>query len=521
MNELKKVKLIKIWLMVSIDILFFIIAIQSSPILFKFALLTNFANKLFEIIFLLCIINIGVNFSFYKIEKLFKQKFYETEKMLELQIENEKLRKDSVEQEKIFNQRLTEYKMVHKIIKLMLQSIELKKVLNISLELICRFLTYDRAIVYLYDREKNVLNCVSGYNVDQQDLTSASINVGEQSNFITQTVTKKRPCIAGVVQDFNVAFKIFDSAAHPDIIASVPLESRNKIVGVLVVDNVKSKRRIFEKDLRNLINFTDMLGLAIENAKLYETEKNFSEELNRKLNEAIEKLKLAQQKVIQVETLAALGRMSAIISHELRNMLTSIKNSAEVIFDKVPQDSQERKYSSYILREVERLNKVVDDILTVGQNVQIMPMPNDLNKVIIETMQTIELMDINNKYGISLVLNLDQNLPTGYFDKDRIKQVVLNIVQNAIYFLLKSEKKEIRISTLYENNNLILEITDSGLGIEPKILEKIFDPFYTTKPNGTGLGLTICKNIISAHNGKIEVESEVGKGTKFTIILPL
>ncbi|MCS7227707.1 MAG: ATP-binding protein, partial [Endomicrobia bacterium] len=170
--------------------------------------------------------------------------------------------------------------------------------------------------------------------------------------------------------------------------------------------------------------------------------------------------------------------------------------------------------------EAQHLNKVVDDILTVGQKVHLIPFPVDVNKFIYEVMQTIELMNIN-KEGIEFTLELDENLPTGFFDRDRIKQVMINIIQNAVYFLKSSIKKEIRIKTYLDSEYIVIAISDTGCGIPSDIKDKIFEPFFTTKPNGTGLGLTICRNIVSAHNGVITVESETGKGTTFFIKLPL
>lgn len=505
-------------------ILFFIflvsfLVLHTKYKIFNFSFLTEIGNILLTVMLLIMIVFIVTNIFLFQVQKEIKQLKLSIEKLNELEHENKILKEKVETQRRLYEDKDTEHRIILRLIMLVLQTVELKKVLNLSLEILCNFLHYDRAFVFLFDRTKNVLQCISGYNVNSQNIEGIVVDINKQNNFITKTALKRKPYIAGAIQDFNVNFQIFDNISHPNTIASIPLEAKNKVIGVLVVDNIKTKRRILQSDLRKLIEFADIIGLAIENARLYETEKNFSEQLNIKLNEAIQKLKETQQQVIRAETLAALGRMATIVSHEIRNMLTSIKNSAEVLLETV-NEPEKIKYIEYILNETKHLNKVVDDILSVGQKIHIVPFPVDVNKFIIEVLQTIELMDIE-KEGIKIILELDPNLPTGFFDYDRMKQVFINILQNAIYFLRSAIKKEIKIKTYIENSDIVISISDTGCGIPQDIKDKIFDPFFTTKPNGTGLGLTICRNIVLAHGGDITVESEYGKGANFIIKLPI
>ncbi|MCS7227706.1 MAG: GAF domain-containing protein, partial [Endomicrobia bacterium] len=342
-----KIKYVKWFFIVFFIIMIFFLVFVSGEKVFNITFLTDKGNKLVLCFLLILVVNIVINVGFSQIKSWFSMLKLNVEKTEQLEYENKKI-KEQIEQIKnLYEERDTEHKIILKMIMLILQSVELKKVLNVSLEILCNFLHYDRALVYLYDRTKNVLECISSYNVTLQDQSISSIDLNKQNNFITKTVVKRKPFIAGVIQDFNVVFGVFDAISHPDVIASVPLEAKDKVVGVLVVDNAKTKRRITQKDLRKLVQFTDIIGLAMENARLYETEKNFSEQLNIKLNEAVEQLKKAQQQTIQAETLAALGRMSTIISHEIRNMLTSIRNSAEALLASI-KDEPNKKYVDYI-----------------------------------------------------------------------------------------------------------------------------------------------------------------------------
>ena len=516
----KKYKLLKWGLIIFVLVLTTFLFFATKSKIFNIKFLTETGNVLVSSLLFLFIIFVLMILLFSWLEDYMQRLEVNMEKLKELNYENENLKQQISMLQKIYGERDTEFRIMLKMITLILQNIELKKVLNVSLEILCNFLKYDRAVVYLFDKTKNMLECVSGYNVEYDSLKDFSIDISKhQDNFIVKTMLKRKPYIVSGVQDFTSVFGIFDKVSHPDVIAAVPLEAKEKVVGVLVVDNIKTKRRISQKDVRKLIEFTDIIGLAIENARLYETEKNFSEQLNIKLNEAINKLKEAQQQTIRAETLAALGRMSTIISHEIRNMLVAIKNSAEYLLES-KKSNEKTKYVEFILKEVERLNKIVDDILAVGQKVHIIPFPVDINKFIKDIVETIKLMEIE-KDGIELVVEIDEDMPTGFFDYNRIKQVIINIVQNAIYFIKTSVKKEIRLKTYLENEYLVFSISDTGCGIRDEIKDKIFDPFFSTKPNGTGLGLTICRNIVLAHEGVISVESEYGKGTTFYVKIPL
>jgi signal transduction histidine kinase len=520
MNHYKKYKYFKWCLIISVLGLTAFIINTTGYKIFDIWFLSEKGNVFVSLILFLVIMFILLVILFSQLDKYLQELKLSIDKFEEVKFENESLKQQISSLQKLYEEKNIEYRIMLKMITLILQNIELKKVLNVSLEILCNFLKYDRAIVYLYDRDKNILECVSGYNVEYTSLKDFSIEIDKHpDNFIVKTALQRKPYIAGGVQDFTSVFGIFDKISHPDVIAAVPLEAKEKIVGVLVVDNIKTKRRISQKDVRKLIEFTDMIGLAIENARLYETEKNFSEQLNIKLNEAINKLKEAQQQTIRAETLAALGRMSTVISHEIRNMLVAIKNSAEYLLES-KKTNEKTKYIEFILKEVERLNKIVDDILAVGQKIHIIPFPVDINKFIKDIIETVKLMEIE-KEGIELVVEVENNLPTGFFDYNRIKQVIINIVQNAIYFLKTAIKKEIKIKVYLEREYLVFSISDSGCGIPDDIKDKIFDPFFSTKPNGTGLGLTISKNIVLAHEGEIFVESEYGKGATFYIKIPL
>ncbi|MFB0527902.1 MAG: sensor histidine kinase, partial [bacterium] len=302
-------------------------------------------------------------------------------------------------------------------------------------------------------------------------------------------------------------------------LASVPLVAKEKVNGVLLVDNLHSGRPIEEEDLRSLVTFTNQAGLAIENAGLYDTEKRFSEELRHQVELAKKELKEAQAHLIHSERLAAIGEMSVIVAHEVRNPMSSIRSCAQRIHKAVEEKNPNKKYTNYIMQEVDRLERIVKDMLTVTRQ----PKPNlveeHVNRVIEEIL--LHMDDEIRKSGVALTKELDQNLPAIPVDPALLKQVILNMINNALFFMQDREKKELKIATCQERRLLRIRISDTGPGIPAHNRKRVFEPFFSTKPQGTGLGLAICQRIVLAHEGKIELESEMDKGTTFTVSLPV
>jgi len=301
--------------------------------------------------------------------------------------------------------------------------------------------------------------------------------------------------------------------------ASVPLVAKERVNGVLLVDNLHSGRPIEEEDLRSLVTFTNQAGLAIENARLYDTEKRFSEELRHQVELAKKELKEAQAHLIHSERLAAVGEMSVIVAHEVRNPMSSIRSCAQRIHKAVEEKDPNKKYTNYIMQEVDRLERIVKDMLTVTRQ----PKPNlveeNVNRVIEEIL--LHMDDEIRKSGTVLTKELDQNLPAILVDPALLEQVILNMIQNALIFMQDREKKELKIATGQDKRFLQIRISDTGPGIPAHNRKRVFEPFFSTKPQGTGLGLAICQRIVLAHKGKIELESEMDKGATFIVNLPM
>jgi PAS domain S-box-containing protein len=239
----------------------------------------------------------------------------------------------------------------------------------------------------------------------------------------------------------------------------------------------------------------------------------------------ITRLKQLQTQVIQSEKLAAIGELVAGVAHEINNPLAAIAGSAQLL--ELHEDEKVRQRGSTIRRMTDRATRIVRSLLTYAHGSGESKELASLNEAVQETLEICAYKI--EKAGVTLELHLAEDAPLAMMKSHQIQQVILNLINNAEHAVRNQpdDRRTIIITTgqrLYADNKsrAIIEVSDSGCGIKPEIMSKIFDPFFTTKEigEGTGLGLSLCHGIVESHEGELLVESTVGEGTSFTIVLP-
>lgn len=231
-----------------------------------------------------------------------------------------------------------------------------------------------------------------------------------------------------------------------------------------------------------------------------------------------EEVKRIRNQIQKSDQLAILGTMATGIAHELRNPLGAIRGLAELISEDTPPSDPRKQYTKNMIKEIDRLNRLVEDTFDLAQKPLSRIEPTDINQILSQTISTTRY-NFPNK-DIKITRKQQPDLPLCQADSERLTQAFLNILINAFEATTDGGKIEIR-SRKSEAENIIVTISDSGSGIAHKDLSHIFDLFYTTKEKGTGLGLSITKNIIDAHGGNIEAENTPGQGTTFNVTLPI
>jgi len=252
-------------------------------------------------------------------------------------------------------------------------------------------------------------------------------------------------------------------------------------------------------------------------------------DLNLKLKETNDKLEQMEQEMMRVKTLAALGEMAAVVAHEVKNPLGGIRGFAELLDrDLTPGDPRKRLVKK-IMEGVETLDRIVLNLLDYTKPIKLNPHKVEMVKFIDEVIKFFEMDNSRKKAGIRIKKEYPPEELSFYVDTEQFRQVMLNLLQNAeqampqggeITVALNWEAESSDLSHI-RNNILVLDITDTGMGMSRITQEKLFTPFFTTKEQGTGLGLSTVKKIVEAHQGDIRVESESGKGTSVQIRLPM
>lgn len=225
-----------------------------------------------------------------------------------------------------------------------------------------------------------------------------------------------------------------------------------------------------------------------------------------------------QENLRRAERLALMGQMSATVAHEIRNPLSIIKNTAEVLRQKYNDKRQPDEMFEFIPDEVRRLNRLMNDFLSFARDRELERKPGDLIKTVTRALNMMRNED--HGHGVAWRLDCAREEIIAEYDDDALTQVLVNLFLNASQAMNGSGKVEVRIAALHKGKDGIhLTIRDHGPGL-PDSSEKIFEPFFTTKSRGSGLGLPVCKQLIEKHNGRIQAESLKGEGTTIHIWLP-
>ncbi|SDF86513.1 ATP-binding protein [Sporolituus thermophilus] len=236
--------------------------------------------------------------------------------------------------------------------------------------------------------------------------------------------------------------------------------------------------------------------------------------INEMARELAERKKLEAQ-VQRAERLAAIGEVAAGLAHEIRNPLMAVKGFAQLLKEDITP-AEQAEYSDIIVRETERLDRLIEQLLCFARPAATQVAPTDVKEVVESTLLLVDTK--RRRSHIEIIRDLDGPLPPVLVDGEQLKQVLLNIILNAIQAI--EQKGIIRVSAKPAADVLHLTVADTGCGIAPENMGKLFDPFFTTKENGTGLGLAVAHRLVENWNGRILVESTPGQGSTFTLVLP-
>jgi len=283
------------------------------------------------------------------------------------------------------------------------------------------------------------------------------------------------------------------------------------------------------------VNSKDEIGkLAISFNRMVEQVEQFqrelramNENLERRVEQKAEKLKVAQRQIIQTEKMSSLGRLAAVIAHEINNPISGLVVFINLLQrqldrEELSQEDKNKMLKRLVLMESEakRCGKIVSELLAFSHEEKKMVRCN-IREVLDRTVSIMELRTRDKRVDIAVAFA--EEIPQLTCDPGKIQQVFMNLIQNAIEAM--PEGGEIRITGRHESepNTIVIEVRDSGIGIPASHLPHVFEPFYSSKDQGqsVGIGLFVVYGVIEQHNGTIKVDSREGEGTVFTITLPV
>lgn len=341
-----------------------------------------------------------------------------------------------------------------------------------------------------------------------QELRASRITLKKGRGIFYRTVAEKRVVAVRAGSELEPDAIALCRRCQITSFALMPLVGKNRVFGVILVDNPVSRRKVSRNDLKFLQLFANHAGVAVENVMLYSN----LEDANRRLHEA-------QEQLIHGERLATIGEMSAGIAHELKGPLIAMGGFARRLARKIPADSQEGAYIATIIEEEQRLEHLLDEILSFSKKTTIC----FERCSIVETVESALgiLVHAVEKSGVQVQKSSPKKDIMLYGDGQQLKQVFINLLHNALEVMRDGGLLRISfaVSQLGKRKAAAIKIADSGGGVSLEVKNKIFNPFFTTKCNGTGLGLPIANRIVANHGGKIRLRNHAG-GAEFTVLLP-
>lgn len=367
-----------------------------------------------------------------------------------------------------------------------------------------------------------------------------------QASFVNQVYHFHR----SIIQNINAGLFITDLEG----VITFANKIAGKLLGYKVEDLLDNNIADFFKDKDEAQKFLKLLSLPEKKIDNYETrfvDQNSKEiiiginasSLNDKNNNFegvvflfrdLTEIYHLRNQVERMERLALLGELSAGIAHEIRNPLAGIKASAQVLQESLSHEDFRSELINRIVKEVDKSNRLLKEFFKFAR-----PLPPRFGfydiEMIIDSVYLL-LAPRFKKNNIKFTKEFEDNIPQVHIDETQIEQVILNFFLNAVDVMSDGGELKVKITknelsfldTLNEkymasddNHFVIVEITDTGRGIKPEIIDKIFNPFFTTKKDGLGLGLSICSRLIEENQGKVDVISTPGKGTTFILALPI
>ena len=439
---------------------------------------------------------------------------YIRERLAERWRENRRLIDELTRKERTLKKKDTQLTTWGELSHALIANFDLPRLLDLIVTTAIEVTNADRGSVMLLEEAQGVLTIKAAKGIDEGVITSTRVKLGEG--------------IAGRVALTGKALLLRRGDESPALRAlrhreeqissaiSVPLCVEEHVVGTLNVNESNRATEFGEDDVRSLTLFANQAALALEKAQLYRD----SQRQLEKLLAVLDELSRTQAQLVHSEKLASLGVLAGGIAHEINNPLMVILGRTELMLMEDELADRLRRNLDTIRAETERIASIVNGLLTFARKSRQDKMETvNVNEVLERTLMLSEhQLALAN---VRVIREVDPGLSTIQANPGQLQQVFMNLIINAHHAMPEGGQLSVRTGSVPQKR-VFIEIEDTGVGIPPEHLNRIFDPFFTTKEEGkgTGLGLAVSRNIVEGHGGLIGVESTVGAGTIFRVVLP-
>jgi signal transduction histidine kinase/HAMP domain-containing protein len=380
---------------------------------------------------------------------------------------------------------------------------EVSRVGELLTRKIARLLDAEMCVILIYDEHDQSIYAQSpGYGVGDNLLRTLQVKL-EQKSVAAQVIRSGEPYLTNdAAHDPLVNRAAADLLGARELLA-VPLQTGERVFGVLEVINRPGG--FLEEDRRIVTVFASQAAQLLANARLLEKEREMTRHL------------------IASERLAAVGELIAGVAHEVRNPLCGITTTLSALSRKLEDREAARPFLDVINVEVGRLNHLMEELLEHSSPVRVTAEPADIREVMREAVA--EFKGQAEEKNVTLICDCATTAPGIRFDSRKMHRVFVNLLDNALQHTGEGGRVRVMIAGTDDidsaDRRIQIEVVDTGSGIAPENIGRVFEPFFTTRANGAGLGLAITRKTIHDHGGVISVKSELGKGTCFTITLPI
>ena len=404
----------------------------------------------------------------------------------------------------LFKDRYDYRETLGKFSKAMVTILDLQSLSKRIIETITQTMGVEKASLFLWNEEKGGYSLFESKNIKMTastPLLSKNDPLPHYLQKIEEIIIREELVKGANIPELNEVTKKM-SLLEAEV--SIPLILKGQLIGMINLGYKFNKDIYSHEDIELLSTLANQTAIAIENARLYED------------------LKRSKSYIRRADRLASLGTLTAGLAHEIRNPLVAIKTLTQLLPERLDDEEFRNQFLQIASGEVDRISSLVNELLDFARPSDPKLELEDINTVLDGMILLVSTE--TKKKQINIIKNYSSDLPPIQIDREQIKQVFLNILLNAIEATTENGKITVKTRSFMKPGGepyLQIEFNDTGCGIPGEYIEDIFNPFFTTKSTGSGLGLSISNQIIQDHRGYIDVESQLGKGSSFFINLPV